>query len=206
MNSVNVEANPKDMDKRSQSRFRRRAILGLIALLVAFAVLPGLGLLVAPALLCVAALPQKADVIILLGGDDGSRVAGAAALFKAGWAPNVIMTGENEIYRRELIQSGVPEASIWVDSQAHSTAENAQFSIRIMRAHGCKSALMVTSWYHTRRAVHCFQHYAPDLVFYVQPTWQSKEVARNWGSPGLTILKEYPKMIWYWVRYGIAPF
>lgn len=162
-------------------------------------------MLVAPALLCVAAPTQKADVIILLGGEDGSRVEGAAALFKAGWAPHVIITGEDDMYRRQLIRLGVPETLIWVDTQARNTSENARFSIRIMRSHGCKSALLVTSWYHTRRAVHCFQHYASDLMFYAQPTWQSKEVARNWGSPAPSILKEYPKTIWYWFRYGVSP-
>ena len=134
----------------------------LPTLLLAGVLLPGLGLLVAPAFLCVAAPTQKADVIILLGGEDGSRVEGAATLFNAGWAPHVIITGEDDMYRRQLIRLGVPETAIWVDALARSTAENARFSISIMREHDCKSALIVTSWYHTRRAIHCFQHYAPE--------------------------------------------
>ena len=110
------------------------------------------------------------------------------------------------MYRRELIQSGVPATAIWVDADAHSTAENAIFSIRIMRAHQCQSALIVTSWYHTRRAFNCFRHYAPGFVFYAQPTYPSDAVAKNWGSPVPSILKEYPKTVWYWLRYGICPF
>jgi uncharacterized SAM-binding protein YcdF (DUF218 family) len=191
--------------KFSLSIFRRTRYWWLAALL-AFVLLPVLGLLVAPAFLCVAAPTQKADVIILLGGEDGSRVEGAAALFNAGWAPHVIITGEDDMYRRELIHLGVPKTSIWVDALARSTAENARFSIRIMRANDCKSALLVTSWYHTRRARNCFNHYGPGLAFYAQPTHQSAAVAKNWGSPATSILKEYPKAIWYWFRYGVSPF
>jgi uncharacterized SAM-binding protein YcdF (DUF218 family) len=186
---------------------RRKIILKiLLAGLLAAGLLPCLGLWLAPVLLCVSDPAQKADVIVLLGGEDGSRVEQAAALFKDGWAPHVIVSGEHEMYIRQLIQSGVPEAAIWVDAAAHSTAQNAEFSIRLMRGHGCKSALIVTSWWHTRRARNCFRHFAPDLTFYTQPTHQSPAAARSWGSSRSKILKEYPKNLWYWLRYGIYPF
>ena len=184
---------------------RKKWLIFAVSLILVGALLAGLGRLLAPALLCVADPTQKADVIVLLGGEDGSRVERAAALFKAGWAPHVIVSGEHKMYLRQLIRSGVPESAIWVDTEARSTADNARFSIRIMRTHDCKSALLVTSWYHTRRARNCFRHFAHDLAFYVQPTYQSPSVAKSWGKPGLVILKEYPKMIWYWLRHGISP-
>jgi uncharacterized SAM-binding protein YcdF (DUF218 family) len=181
--------------------------LALSAILAACLVclLPWIGLRLAPVLLCVSSPAHPADVIIVLGGEDGSRILETTRLFKTGMARHVIMTGENDMYLRELIQSGVPESAIWVDRLAHSTAQNAQFSIAIMREHGCQSATVVTSWYHTRRARACFRHYAPDLTFYTQPTHPTAAVARNWGSQNPYILKEYPKLLWYWLRFGISP-
>ena len=189
----------------AQATLRRYVKHCLVAVLLASVLLPVLGLLLAPAFLCVADQPREADVVVLLGGEDGSRVERVTALFKAGWATHVIISGENEMYRRQLIQSGIPEDSIWVDTKADSTAENAIFSIQIMRAHGCKSALIVTSWYHTRRALNCFKQFGSDLAFFSQPTSQSAEVKKSWGSPTVFILKEYPKNLWYLFRYGVSP-
>ncbi len=185
----------------------RRVVLALSAILAVCLVclLPWIGLWLAPVLLCVSSPAHPADVIIVLGGEDGSRILETTRLFKTGMGHHVIMTGENDMYLRELIQSGVPESAIWVDRLAHSTAQNAQFSIAIMREHGCQSATVVTSWYHTRRARACFRHYAPDLTFYMVPTRQTTAVAREWRIPSRIVLEEYPKLLWYWLRFGIAP-
>jgi uncharacterized SAM-binding protein YcdF (DUF218 family) len=184
----------------------RRAKYWLLSALLACVLLPVIGLLIAPALLCVTDAPRKADVVILLGGDDGSRIDRVVQLFKSGLATNVIISGDIPSRSEWLINAGVPKEAILVDSEAQNTSENAQFSINIMKSHGFKSALIVTSWYHTRRARNCFNHYGPGLAFYAQPTHQSAEVAKNWGSPAPSILKEYPKAIWYWFRFGVSPF
>ena len=164
------------------------------------------GLKLAPLVLCVADAPHKAEAIVLLGGEDGSREEKVVELFKAGWAPLVIISGDLRSRRDSLIHLGIPAQSILVDDQAKNTAENAFFTIRLLRAHNCHSALIVTSWFHTRRAGNCFFHYGRDLSFYLQPTYQSAAVAKDWGPHHPAILWEYPKNLWYMVRYGIFPF
>jgi uncharacterized SAM-binding protein YcdF (DUF218 family) len=76
-----------------------------------------------------------------------------------------------------------------------------------MRATGAQSAILVTSWYHSRRALRCFEHYAPDLKFYVRPAYFGFE-RRRWARDGMTgqIRFEYLKLLGYWVCYGVCPF
>lgn len=187
-------------------KFIKQRGLVFLALVCNVALLPVLGLWLAPWFLCVAAPPRKSDVIIMLGGEDGSRVEKVVTLFKAGWASHVIISGENEMYRQEMIDAGIPAVALLVEPDARNTAQNAKFSIRLMQSHGYKSALLVTSWYHTRRSFNCFLHFGIGLAFYSQPTYQSPAVAKVWGLPRSRILQEYPKNLWYMVRYGIFPF
>ena len=36
---------------------------------------------------------------------------------------------------------------------------------------GAQRVIIVTSWYHSRRALACFEHYAPDMKFYSRPSY-----------------------------------
>ena len=66
--------------------------------------------------------------------------------------------------------------------------------------------IIVTSWYHSRRAWLCFRHYAPDLIFYSRPT-HAGQPASAWrpqsirGRPGA----EYLKLLEHLFYYGISP-
>lgn len=159
------------------------------------------GLLLAPRLLLVEGPVRSADAIVLLGGDDGSRATRAAELFHQGYAPVIIITGDWEMRPEELVRLGVPSAAILVEDKAQSTAENAEFTLRMMQQRGWSRALVVTSWWHTRRARWCLERYGRDIEWSVQPTWQTPEIAAKWGSPTPAILKEYIKFAWYLARY-----
>ena len=52
-----------------------------------------------------------------------------------------------------------------------TTRENALLSIPLLRSHDDTRVIIVTSWYHSRRALNCFRHYAPDLHFYSRPSY-----------------------------------
>jgi uncharacterized SAM-binding protein YcdF (DUF218 family) len=159
--------------------------------------------------LCVDSGPVKADVIIVLGGGLHERPERAAELFKAGVAPRIIVTGlgDDEIHRRQLIAAGVPAQLIEVEPNSRTTEENAEFTIRLLRAEKIHSAILVTSWYHSRRALRCFEHYAPDLKFYSRPSYFASARA-DWEQKKLSkrIYLEYLKLPGYWVRYGVWPF
>ncbi|MBF0753486.1 YdcF family protein [Jeotgalicoccus nanhaiensis] len=100
--------------------------------------------------------PEKADVIIMLGGGDKGRMEKAAELYHEGYADYVIITPESEdIYpqstefAREL---GIPEDAIIEEYEATSTYTNAVESFKIMDEYGFDSALVVTSDYHLKRS------------------------------------------------------
>ncbi len=153
--------------------------------------------------------PVQADVMVVLGGGVTDRPRYAAELFAAGEAPLVICSGEGdcESNRRLLVQGGVPLAAIQVECKSENTSENARFTIERLRKLGAKRIIIVTSWYHSRRALNCFEHYAPDLTFYSRPSYFA--VARkDWQPQGIEnyVRREYLKNLGYWVRYGVSPF
>jgi len=152
--------------------------------------------------------PVQADVLVVLGGGGQERPARAAELFKAGDAPLVICTGAGDAdYHREwLAAAGVPAGDIQLESRSVTTRENAQFTIARLRAQHLKSAIIVTTWYHSRRALACFEHYGPDLKFYSRPSyfcWSKAE----WKFHGVRgyIRAEYVKMLGYWILYRVCP-
>jgi len=153
--------------------------------------------------------PVKADVLVVLGGGSTERAKRAAELFKEQAAPAVFLsgTGDGESSKRLLLEKGVPEAAITLENRSHSTLENAEFSVPLLRALGAKRVIIVTTWYHSRRAVACFRHYAPDIQFYSRPSYFGYARA-DWKRQGIKgyVKSEYGKLLGYWVRYGIAPF
>jgi uncharacterized SAM-binding protein YcdF (DUF218 family) len=150
----------------------------------------------------------KADVIVVLGGSGPERSEHAAELFKAAEAPLIVCTGSGDAGDNEacLTNSGVPASAILLESKSRTTRENAQFTIAMLRAHGVKSAIIVTSWFHSRRALACFEHYAPDIKFYSRPSYVGYPRS-DWKSKGINgyIKAEYEKLLGYWLCYGICP-
>jgi uncharacterized SAM-binding protein YcdF (DUF218 family) len=72
------------------------------------------------------------------------------------------------------------------------------------------TVIIVTSWYHSRRALRSFQHFAPDIQFYSRPAYAQNEqrldVAEENKARQRRVRLEYVKLIGYWVRYGVCPF
>lgn len=150
----------------------------------------------------------KGDVMVLLGGGAGERPARAVELFRAGVAPKILVSGAGDAEGNRLLMMhrGVPATAISLEPNSRTTRENAQFSIPQLRAMGAKKIIVVTSWYHSRRALKCFRHYAPDLVFASCPSYHGFPRA-EWSHERLRqrIRIEYVKLIGYWVCYGVCP-
>ena len=159
--------------------------------------------------LCVDSGPVKADVIVVLGGGSHERPERAAELFKEHAAPRIIISGlgDYEINRRLLIAAGVPANAIELETQSRTTRENAQFTDKLLREQKQRGVILVTSWYHSRRALACFRHYAPEIRFYSRPSYFASARA-DWSHHriGSRIRLEYVKLLGYWVRYGVCPF
>jgi uncharacterized SAM-binding protein YcdF (DUF218 family) len=115
---------------------------------------------------------QKADVIAILSGAPTARCPKAAELFRAGWAPRIVMTkgyypAEAEALQRygihvlefhEVCQAilqvlQVPPTAVEVlDGYNNSTADEADKLRRYLQERGLKRLLLVTSNFHTRRS------------------------------------------------------
>jgi uncharacterized SAM-binding protein YcdF (DUF218 family) len=158
--------------------------------------------------LCVDSGLAKADVIVVLGGGSHDRPERAMELFKQGIAPRIIVSGfgDCEIDRRLLTKAGVPANVIEMENQSHTTKENAEFTIKLLRKEKLNRAVIVTSWYHSRRALKTFQHFAPEIKFYSRPSYFAfahKDWSRYFAK---RIYLEYAKLPGYWIRYGVSPF
>jgi uncharacterized SAM-binding protein YcdF (DUF218 family) len=188
--------------------WRRRALkvfVGFLALLVVAGLAAGL---FPREILTVDSGPVKADVLVVLGGGGVERPARALELFKEGEAPKILVSGAGDSgwIKRFLERNGVTQTAILVESRSSSTRENARFSIPLLRKMGAKRVILVTSWYHSRRALMCFEHYASDMKFYSQPApfvhseskFQQKHVRNE-------IRAEYMKLVGYWLYYGVCP-
>ena len=80
-------------------------------------------------------------------------------------------------------------------------------TVKLLRQQKPGRVILVTSWYHSRRALESFQHYAPEMKFYSRPSyvayaradWPGQRFARR-------VYLEYPKLFGYWIGYGVCPF
>jgi uncharacterized SAM-binding protein YcdF (DUF218 family) len=104
--------------------------------------------------------PEKSDVIIVLGGDNGLRVRKGAELYKAGYATHIILTGIDERFyhpghpnwrERRMMELGVPKDAIKVDARSTTTWEEAENTSDSMEEKGWKSAIVVSDPPHMLR-------------------------------------------------------
>jgi uncharacterized SAM-binding protein YcdF (DUF218 family) len=132
----------------------------LLGALTLFAVLAGIG-----HYLDVSDPLAKADAIVAISGDTGARLETAVELWKAGYAPRLILSGSSsdpqsvpsaELMRRSALAQGVPASAVVVEGESATTEENAVRVTRLMSALELRSAILVTSPYHQRRAAMLF--------------------------------------------------
>ena len=109
---------------------------------------------------------ERSDVIIVISGDEGlARFREGLRLYRAGWAPTMILSGAARegddsnaaAMQRLAIAEGVPPQAILADHEAEDTYGNTVHTRALMGQHGLRSAILVTSPYHLHRAVLTFE-------------------------------------------------
>lgn len=131
---------------------------------------------------------QKADVIIAVsGGDTVARTQRAIDLYDAGWAELLIFSGaasdksgpsNAEVMRAQALSQGVPESAIEIEELSETTKENAENTEDILRDSDIRSAILVTSRYHMKRALLEFRTRAPDITFRASPS----DIDNQWSA------------------------
>lgn len=159
-------------------------------------------------LLVVSVPLEKADAIIVLGGEPQARPLEAARLFKVGVATIIFVTGigDSEANRRSLLEAGVPPSAIIVERNATTTYQNATLLKPLLDRAQIKNALIVTSPFHTRRALATFRKVIPEVKFGIVGAsitwWGAKE---GQGDVNRFAMIEFLKTIEYWLIYGVSP-
>ena len=148
------------------------ALGGIVILTAIFhtAILTGLG-----SYLVKDSPPQKADAAFVLAGDaSGNRILVGGRMVREGYVPIAVISGpagNYGFYECDLaipfaIRAGFPESYFArFPNTAHSTREEGAQATVKLHAMGAKRVLLVTSIYHTRRALPDFQEAAPDIQF-----------------------------------------
>ncbi len=198
-------------------RFTLEALRGLrkliwrtaVLVLLAVAIIAVVAYFRPQTFLCVDSGEVRGDVMVVLGGGVHDRPACAADLYRRRAAPTIILTGAGDdlINWRILHDNGVPGTAILIENKSLTTQENAVNSIKLLRTRHFHRIILVTSWYHSRRALKTFEHYAPDLDFYSRPSYFAIE-RKDWNKfwTGHRAHLEFLKLAGYWIRYGVNPF
>ena len=138
--------------------------------------------------------PRPADAVLVLAGDSfGRRILRGAELVRDGLAPVAFVSGPDELYGftedQLAIQFAVKRGAkaewfVGLPNQANSTSDEAQQLLPVLQRKGVKRLLLVTSNYHTRRAVRIFRSmaksHAPQMAIQVVSSPDALFDAKNW--------------------------
>jgi uncharacterized SAM-binding protein YcdF (DUF218 family) len=202
----------------------RRALLIFALALAAWSVLAWVA---AEELIVSAELTERADAIVVLSGSKAyvERSRRAAELFHEGRGAKIILTNDNqqsgwsveqqanpffiERAAEELKSAGVPDAAVEMLPQAvTSTHEEAMLLREYATAHGLRSILIVTSAYHSRRALWTWRTVFKESgvligLDAVAPGDQTPPPAAWWLQPRgwPMVAGEYFKLVYYRFQY-----
>ncbi len=133
---------------------------------------------------------QSADAIVAIsGGDTSARTAEAITLYQNGWSRRLIFSGaaadtsgpsNAEVMKAQAIAAGIPASDIVTESVSKTTTENAAETSNIFEEHGVKSAILVTSAYHERRAILEFDKRALGVKIRGHPVARDKQWNSHW--------------------------
>lgn len=151
------------------------------------------------------------DVIVVLGGEGATRAAKAAAVYRsiAFAKPRILISGDGDCrdIANLVIADGVPSHRVSIECRSRNTWENAKFSEPLLAGMGARSAILVTSWFHARRALSCFKLFNPTIRWASAPAERQRplwQIALD--AEGNEAAKEYLKVAWYTLRHGLVIF
>jgi uncharacterized SAM-binding protein YcdF (DUF218 family) len=154
------------------------------------------------------------DAIIVLGSsadNDGNPTPLQLALvtesvheYERGVAPRLILTGgavrnqfvEARVMARSAHAQGIPEPAILIEPEARDTIENACYAVRIMKAHGWRSAEVVTSASHLPRAGIVFSGMPLAWRTHAAPPLEPQPAAYQWAAGAVEDMKTVRYLVW----------
>ena len=190
---------------RSEMRFFRRHIVSFLVVVFIVAAFASQA-----ARFLVLDEPQKSDAIVVLAGETSLRPARALELLRQGMAPRVFLDAETRdvVYDQRLPDLAQKYVNSLPETNRVSICPIAGFSTfaeaddvsRCLQPLGAHRVLIVTSDFHTRRALAIFRHRLPQYQFSVAAargpgsfgdTWWTN---REWAK---ITLDEWMKTLWF---------
>ena len=151
---------------------------------------------------------RPACAIVVLAGGPSFRALEAADLYRAGWAPRVIVSGAVTWDRDTLLGAGLPpQAIVRTNGNPRDTLEELQSVSRLVSDH-TEPVILVTSKVHTRRTRliwrHVTGHAASGLV-----RWARRDPfdASHWWHDRLLandVVHEYLSLVNYWFGFPVS--
>ena len=136
--------------------------------------------------------PQHADLILVLAGETDTRPALALNLFRAGYAQRVLLDvptaarifDTNAIQIAQAYIQKLPDGARFeiCPIPGLSTKQEAHDVISCLKHENASSILIVTSDYHTRRALSIFRHEVPGKSFSVAAAQDDAQFGTRWWT------------------------
>ncbi len=154
------------------------------------------------------------DAIIVLGNpadSDGNptpeqlaRVTEGVHEYERGIAPRLILTGgaahnhfvEARVMARTAEAQGIPAEAIFLEPEALDTMQNACYSERIMKAHGWRSAEVVSRASHLPRAAMIFGELPLEWQTHAAPPLEPESAAYQWAASAVEDVKTVRYLFW----------
>ena len=134
--------------------------------------------------------PEKSDAIVVLAGETNARPEHAVELLRQGVAPHVFLDAESgeliydqlltEIVQRYVIGLGEANRVSACPIVSYSTFAEVDDVSRCLQPLAPHRVLIVTSDYHTRRALMIFRHRLPQYQFSVASARNPLQFGEAW--------------------------
>jgi hypothetical protein len=154
--------------------------------------------------------PERSDVIVVLAGETDRRPQKALALLAQGYAPKVVIDvpANERIYEfsqldlaKKYIADLPQAASLSVcPTRGLSTKEETHAVEQCLSRDADRRVLIVTSDYHTRRALDVFHHEIPGRTFSVAAARDPIQFEINWWAHrqwAKTFVDEWLRLLWW---------
>jgi len=154
--------------------------------------------------------PRPSDVILVLAGETDRRPERALQLLAQGYGRRIVLDvpAKAKIYEftqlqlaQKYVQNLLQAASVTVcPIEGLSTKEESKDAEKCIAREGGKSVLIVTSDFHTRRALSVFRREIPGYEFSVAAAREGTQFGVRWWTHrqwAKTFVDEWLRLIWW---------
>ena len=162
----------------------------------------------------------QADAIVVLGGGGPERAVHGIQLYRQGVAPKLWFTGDRalpeipsftdgQLARDFAVREGVPASDIGLLNTS-STWEDGQQIAAMVKQKGLRRIVIVTNWYHSRRALAVIRRHlaGKSVQVYYSPPPMSRGCPEKWwvwDELLVMVINEWIKIGLYTAKYKVAP-